>query len=224
MSRLIQGLVVVVLLAAIMQWFVPRWTGSELAAQLQHYDHGPKPVVNVTAIPFWQLASGQFQDVYVAANKASFGALAVQTIRLNWRHGGVSLAQLVKGHVRVTKVGLVTVSMVLDGAALAHFLAQEGKISNPTVTISPQGLKVQGRLMLGGVYVPLDTQGSLVVSSNHRQLIFHPTSIDGIHLPMLTDIQVLNLATLKLPVALAIQNIKLSQDRLEVTAGNRGIQ
>lgn len=220
MSRLIQGLVVVVLLVGLLQWLVPRWAGSLLAGELAHYDHGPKPTVAVSAVPFWDLLGGQFQDVYIDASKANLGGLTIQHARLNWANGGVSLGSLEKGKLVVTKPGRVTMTIRLTGAALSQFLAQKGNISNPQVTISPTEVAVHGRLLLGGVYVPLDTKGSLVESASHQQLIFHPTSIDGIQLPVLTDIQLLNLANMRLPIRLTIQQVHLESNQLAVTVGN----
>ncbi len=220
MSRAIQGLVVIVLVIGLLQWFVPRWAGSLLARELGHYDHGPKPTVAVSAVPFWELAGGRFQDIYVSAREAELGSLVIQQLRLNWQNGGVALGSLEKGHLVVKEPGHLTLSIVLKDSALSAFLAKKGTLSNPRVVISPQGVELKGRILLGQSYVPLDTSGPLVESANHRQLIFHPTNIDGLKLPVLTDIQLLNLSTMKLPLALTIQNVHLERHQLAVTVGN----
>lgn len=221
MNRLIRGLVLLVVVVGILQWFVPRWAGSLLAKEMGRYDHGPRPTVAVTAIPFWELFSGHFQDVYISARQAKLGSLAVASAHLNWANGGVSLGQLEKGHLSVTQPGHLTMTIQLTAASLSQFLAQEGTISSPKVSITPAGVAISGRLLLGGTYVPLDTKGPLTVSANHQQLVFHPTSIDGLHLPVLTDIQLLNLASMKqLPVSLRIEQVKLEANQLAVTVGN----
>ncbi len=220
MSRAIQGLVVLVLVIGLLQWFAPRWAGGLLARELAHYDHGPKPSVAVSAVPFWEMASGRFQDIYVNAREAELGSLVIQQLTLNWQNGGVALGPLEKGHLVVKEPGRLTLRIVLRDSALSAFLAKKGTLSNPRVVISPTGVQLKGRILLGQSYVPLDTSGPLVESSDHRQLIFHPTNIDGLQLPVLTDIQLLNLSTMKLPMALTIQKVQLEQHQLAVTVGN----
>nr|WP_275107228.1 DUF2993 domain-containing protein [Sulfobacillus harzensis] len=205
-----------------MQWFVPRWTGSLLTREIGRYDHGPKPQVAVSAVPFWDLFGGHFQDIYINAHDLELSsALTVQHAQLNWQNGTVSLGSLEKGKLKVTNPGHATMSIELTAAELSTFLAHEGTIAHPTVSISPSGVALSGRLLLGGSYVPLDTKGSLSVSSSRQQLIFHPTSIDGLNLPVLTDIQLLNLATMKaLPMSLKIEHVQLENQRLVLTVGN----
>lgn len=220
MNRLIQTLVVLVLVVGLLQWFVPRWAGSLLANQLDRYDHGPPPVVQVAAVPFWELGGGRFQDVFIDAKKASIGGLNIQQVLFNWSNGGISLASLVKRHVKVTSPGTLKMSIVLTAAALSQFLAKQGSLLDPQVSISPAGVSLKGRLLLGGSYIPLDTHGALVESSDHQALVFHPTSIDGLHLPVLTDIQLLNLTTMKLPMALTIEGVHLKNNQATVTVVN----
>ncbi|MHB1611319.1 MAG: DUF2993 domain-containing protein, partial [Sulfobacillus sp.] len=84
--------------------------------------------------------------------------------------------------------------------------------------IDPTGLTIGGKVLLGGVYVPLNTRGTLVVSSDRKSIIFHPTSIDGIQLPMVTDIEIFNVNAIKLPVNLVIQSVTLQKGSMEVKA------
>lgn len=219
MSRLIQFLVGIVILVAIMQWAVPRWAANQISRQIALRDHGAPTHVAVTAIPFWELASGQFQDIYINAKKVAAGPMTISSARMNWANGQLSVASLLKGQVKVVKTGRLSVTIQIDGAALSRFLAQEGKIRNAHVTITPNGVRIQGSMFLGGVSVPLDTTGNLIVSQDKKHLIFHPTSIDGINLPMMTDIEILNLNTMTLPVPMVIRSVQLKPDLIVVNAG-----
>lgn len=222
MSRLIKGLVALVVVVGLLQWFVPRWAGSLLAKELGHYDHGPKPQVALSAMPFWELFGGHFQNIYINAHDLELGSsLTVNQAKLNWANGAIGLGSLEKGHLTVTQPGHATMRIVLTASELSKFLAHQGTLSKPQVHITPTAVALNGRILLSGAYVPLDTKGKLTVSKNRQQLIFHPASIDGLTLPVLTDIQLVNLATLKaLPMALHIQQVKLEQGRMALTVGN----
>ncbi len=222
MSRLIKGLVALVVVVGLLQWFVPRWAGSLLAKELGRYDHGPKPQVAVSAVPFWELLGGHFQDIYINAYDLELGSsLTVSHAKLNWANGAIALGSLEKGHLTVTQPGHATMSILVTASELSTFLAHQGTLSKPQVSITPKSVALNGRLLLSGAYVPLDTKGKLSVSGNRQQLIFHPTSIDGLTLPVLTDIQLVNLATLKaLPMALHIEQVKLEAGRMLLTVGN----
>ncbi len=221
MSRLIQILIAAVIVMGGLQWLVPRVAGSLLAHQLGRLDHGPKPMVAVQAVPFWALFSGRFQDIGVNAQNADLKALNVQHIRMNWSNGKVSMGSLEKGKLLIEKPGRFRATVVVTGTALSQFLAKKGRIMHPKVTIAPSGVSMSGRIQLGGTTVPLDTKGSLVRSSNHQALIFHPTSIDGLNLPVLTDVQLFNLNTLHLPMPIGILRIRLeSGNRLALAVGN----
>lgn len=219
MSRTIQVLVVAVLLLAGLQWFLPRWVANQMAAQIAVFDHGPKPNVALTAIPFWYLLEGNFQDLYVSAHQVTVGPVELASVQVDWQNGGLSTSALTHQQLKVTRVGKVALTITVDETALAKFLAQQGKFQNPTVHIQPSGVAITGRVLLGGVYIPLDTQGNLVVSPDKKSLIFHPTSIDGVHLPVVTDVQIFNVNSLKLPVPMVIHSVILVPGAVIVKAG-----
>lgn len=214
MSRVLKGLIVLVVVVGVLQWFVPRWVGGFLAGQLGHYDRGPKPQVAVNAFPFWELAQGQFQNVHIQASDASFGHYTVQHATLNWSNGGVALAALKDGKLRVTKPGTLHLTLVLSGAELTSFLQHQGTLIHPQVTVVPSGVEVTGTLNLGGTSVPLDTSGSLSVSANHQAVIFHPQNIDGLSLPVPTNLQLVDVKALNLPMALSIESVQLGHNQL----------
>lgn len=221
MSRLIQILIAAVIVVGGLQWVVPRAAASLIAHQLGHLDHGPKPRVAVEAMPFWELLSGRFQDIVVNAQNADLQALTVQHIEMHWSNGAVSLGSLGKGKLLIKQPGRFRATVVVTGTALSQFLAKKGSIMHPKVTIAPSGVSLSGQIQLGGTTVPLNTKGSLVRSSNHQALIFHPTSIDGLNLPVLTNVQLFNLNTLHLPMHIGILRIRLEPgDRLALAVGN----
>lgn len=219
MSRVIKVLVVAVLLLAGLQWYVPRWVSGQMATKISAFDHGPKPTVSLVAIPFWYLLQGRFQDLYVNAQQVKVGPVELQSIQLDWQNGGLSTKALIAQHLKVTRAGKVSLTITVDEAALATFLAQQGKFQNPTVHITKAGVAITGRVLLGGVYIPLDTKGNLVVSKDKKTLIFHPTSIDGVHLPVVTDVQIFSVDSLKLPVPMVIQSVVLVPGAIVVKAG-----
>lgn len=220
MSRLVPVLIAIILAVGALQWGVPRLAASLVARQLARVDHGPKPAVAIEAVPFWELFSGHFSDVTVTARNADLKSLTIRRIHLTWTNGQVSLSSLKSGQVSVARPGRLTMTAVITGPALSQFLAKEGSISHPEVVIKPSGVALKGQIALGGAEVPLDTQGSLVESSNHQALVFHPTSIDGLNLPVLTDVQLFNLTRLKMPVHLSIHKVQLESNQLVLTVGN----
>lgn len=219
MSRLIRGLVIIVMLVGALQWAVPWFIARDLASELAHYDHGPKPAVVINAIPFWQLASGKFQDISVSAKSATVGPLAVSRADISWSNGQVSVAQLTRGHLKVEQEGQVRIQIQLDEKALSALLKKQGQVKDPEVTVKPGGVGIKGRLLLGGTYLPLNTQGTLVVSSDHKSLIFHPKSIDGLNLPLMTDMEIFSMDKLKLPLPMEIQHVAMRPGALVIFAG-----
>ncbi len=220
MSRLIGWLIVLVLVAGGLQWFAPRWAGDALAQELKRFDHGPKPAVVIQARPFWELFRGRFNDLTIAANNAQVRSLVVRHVYLNWTHGGISISSLEKGRIKVSHPGRVRMRIVLTGSELSSFLAKQGSIIRPQVIIQPSGVSLKGEISLGGSAVPLNTEGKLTVSPNHEALIFHPSRIDGLAIPVLTKVQLLNLSAMKLPISMGIDAVKLGVGEVALTAGN----
>ena len=220
MSRLIQILIAVVVVIGALQWFVPRWAAGLMGRQLAHLDHGARPIVAISAVPFWRLFQGRFQDLVITADNADIKSLAVKRVHLIWINGGLALSALEHGHIRVSHPGRLTVTAEVTAAALSHFLAREGTVSHPSVAITPKGVSLKGQIQLGGTVVPLDTRGPLNESANPRSLIYHPTSIDGLNLPVLTNVQLFNLSSMKLPLQLSIERVQLENNVMALTIGN----
>lgn len=221
MSRMLQALLVLALLLAGLQWGIPRWVGQQVARQLAQVDGGVTPTVEVTAIPFWTLASGRFQDLYINARQLTLAGVAVQGVTMNWADGQVSMAGLLHHQLDIKRPGHVSLQVALSGTSLSHVLAQGHTLASPSVTIRPSGITVSGRILVGGVYFPLTATGNLFVSPNQEQLIFRATQIDGIHLPVLTEMQLVNLANLKLPLPLAIDQVtETSSNTIVIKAGS----
>lgn len=219
MSWVIRILLGVVVLIGALQWTVPQWIGGQISHRIASLDNGSPPHVAVTAMPFWELASGRFQDIYVRATNVTAGPMQIASAQLNWQNGQVGVAALMGGHLAIRKTGKIDIRIRLNEQALANFLATQGKMQHPQVTITPKNVQIKGRMLLGGVYVPMNTTGTLVVSNDRQKLIFHPTVIDGINLPMLTDIQLLDIKTLNLPVPMVIQSVTLHSHYIVVKAG-----
>ncbi|MCY0879222.1 MAG: LmeA family phospholipid-binding protein [Firmicutes bacterium] len=221
MSRAIQALVVLAVLAGILQWFVPRWTARALASAMARYVGGRPPSVTLTAVPFWELASGRFQELVVGMHSATLDGLSVHAARLVWSDGAVSVRALTHGRVVITRPGHLTVSVSLTDANLSALLTREQALSDPSVSVTQGAIALRGRLNLGHEVVPLDAVGALSESANHETLIYHPEEIDGLRVPLLTNVSLVNLKSLPLPVPLYIEQVTLSPGQLELTVGNR---
>ncbi len=218
MSRFILVVATAVVIFGGLQWSVPRWAAMQLAKQIATQDGGVKPNVEIAAMPFWILAQGQFQAVYIKADNVRADGMMVSQAIVNWQGGKVSVSALSHKQLVVEKAGRVKVEIVLDGPALSAFLAQQGPIQNPKVTISRGVMTIQGQLLIGQLRVPLDAKGTLSVSADKKSIIFHPTSVDGLHLPVLTDLQIFQIDSLKLPVPMVIRSVALRNNELVVKA------
>lgn len=221
MNRLLTIAIALVAGVALLQWGVPQWTASYLATQAKTIDHGVKPQVAITAIPFWELAQGKFQDIYVKAKNVPLGPITSSETIINWQDGQVSVSNLLKRHrLVITHRGHIAVTIMIDGPAIASVLAKDGPIKNPHVTITPKALNVSGKVLLSGVYLPLTATGTLSVSSNRQQIIFHPTSVDGINLPLMTNVVILDLSKQKLPMPMVIHKVTLLKGSVRIEASS----
>lgn len=220
MSWIIRLLMVLVVVAGLSQAVVPNWLGSELAHQLQKVSGpGSRDQVTVTAVPFWMLANGQFQDLHIQVRNWTAGPLPVAALDVNWQDGGVNTQDLVtQKALVVARAGRMEAVLKVDGPGLEKFLARSGRISHPRVTVGSQYLTVAGRVSLNGLSGPINTQGTLSVAPNRRQLIFRPRSVDGLGLPFPANFVVFDVNQLNLPVALEITAVKLEPPYVVVWA------
>ncbi|MCL8208154.1 MAG: DUF2993 domain-containing protein [Actinomycetia bacterium] len=215
--RVLVGLVVLVAAA---QLVVPTALAGELAQALEPLTGpGSRDTVKLAAIPFWELASGRFQDLQVTTVNGSAGPLKVAWFSADWQDGGVDPAAWFGRHqLVVTRTGRLTAQIRVDGAALAAILADSGRVTDPTVTVRPDGLVVAGRVNLGALQGPVTMRGNLVIAPNGRQLLFVPTSVDGYALPFGASIVVFDVSRLGLPFAVRLTGVRLVPPDVELTA------
>ncbi|WP_053960560.1 LmeA family phospholipid-binding protein [Sulfobacillus thermosulfidooxidans] len=218
MSRFIVVLAGAVVLLGALQWTIPKWAAAQVADRVASQDGGIKPQVDIAALPFWIMAQGQFQDMYINVHNVHVDGLTLSQAVINWQNGKVSLPALSHNRLVIEKAGHVNVRIVFDGPALSAFLAGQSPIQNPQVTITNNLMTIEGRLLLGQLSVPLNAQGTLSVSPDKKAIIFHPTRVDGIQLPVLTDLQIFQIDSLNLPVAMVIQSVALRNNELIVEA------
>lgn len=218
MSRFILMIIGAVVVLAGLQWIVPKWAAGQVASQIASRDGGVKPQVEIAALPFWILAQGQFQDLYIKASGLRVDGITLSQAQVNWQNGQVSLSALSRKKLDVQKTGHVRAHIVLDGAALSAFLAQQGAVKDPSVSLTPGVVSIRGRLTLGQLNVPLNARGTLSVSSDKKAILFHATSFDGIQLPLLADSQIFQIDSLNLPVPMVIQSVDIRQNQLVVEA------
>jgi hypothetical protein len=184
------------------------------------YEGGRPPAVTVTAVPFWELASGHFQDLAVRMHSVTVNGLDIAAVQLHWFDGGLNLAALAKGRVVVTRPGRFMMTVELTNHNLSSLLLREKAFTDPTVTVTSGGIDVQGSLTLGHEVVPLNAVGAITESPNHEALFYHPERIDGLRLPLLTNVQLLNLDSVTLPLPLYIQRVALTPGQLVLTMAN----
>ena len=218
MSRFIFVAAGAVVVLAGLQWGVPKWAAGQIASQIARRDGGVKPNVEVAALPFWILAQGQFQDLYVKASGMHVGGVKFSQAVVNWQNGQLSLSALANNKLVVEKKGQVKAHIIFDNAALSVFLAPRGIVQNPSVSLTPGVMTIHGRLSLGQLNVPLNAKGTLSVSSDKKAILFHPTAFDGIQVPLLTDLEIFQIDSLNLPLPMVIHSVTIKQNQLTVEA------
>lgn len=218
MSWLIRVFIGLVVAVAVLQWAVPRTVAGLVAEQAARADGGVKPVVDITAIPFWELADGKFEDVYMAAHNISVDGMQVAGVRLDWRNAQLAPGALWQGRLEVAKPGQLTVTIRVDQVAMSQFLATKSPIQHPVVTISPQGVTIVGAVTLHGITLPVNASGTLEVSPDRQKIVFHPVSFDGLAIPVMTDLTLVDLSSLVLPVPIAIRSVTLHAGYVVIAA------
>jgi hypothetical protein len=219
-SRLFWLIGIVAALAAAAQSVVPGMVDRGLAHELRQYT-GPasRTQVAVVAIPFWTLVSGRFQDLHLAVEDWQAGPLTVSQVRVNWQDGGLNLPDLVNQHALVvTRLGRMRVTIAVDGPALAALLEKSGRLQHAQVDVGPKLLTLRGLVHLHGLTGRVNAKGTLSVSPNRHQILFHPTVVDGVSIPFPATLTVFDVSELNLPVPLAIRLVRLAPPDVVVEA------
>jgi hypothetical protein len=218
MSRLVLGLAGLVVAVGGLQWAVPRWTAQLLAQQLARVDGGAKPQIAIDAIPFWELAWGRFQDMYLRATDVQAGPVSLSEVQVNWENGQVNVRDLFHGRLAVQKSGQLAVRVAVSAHALDRVLQSAHTFMHPHVTIGRRTITIAGAVRVHKMTVPLVARGRLEISPNHQAVLFRPFEVDGLALPVVASVQLFSLQQLALPVALSIQRIRLAAPAMIVNA------
>ncbi|MCY0882048.1 MAG: DUF2993 domain-containing protein [Firmicutes bacterium] len=218
MSRAIKILLGVVVLAGILQWGVPKWVGNQVAQGIQREDKGSRPTVSIAAVPFWILLNGKFQQVTVSAAHVALGSLVAQKILLTWDNGQISVPDLEKNRVKILQQGSIAATVAISQNELSHLVAAQTPIQDPKISITPSGVGLTGWVTVAGLRLPLQAQGQLILNVHHQTIMYHPTSVDGMDVPVLTNIQVFAMHQITLPVAMTMQSLTLKTHHLVVKA------
>jgi len=219
-NSLIRVLVAGVLLLGAAQIAVPRVVGAELATALRSATGpGSTDSVAVGAVPFFELFQGRFQSLDWRATHVRAEGLHVALVTASWTNGAVSVPALVNDHeLVILRRGQLEATVRVGETALARFLDASGRIRNGTVTVGPSSVRLQGTVLIGGLAGPVDATGRLAVSSDERQILFQPLSIDGFGLPFRTTLVIFDVRTLKLPLPVRLTGIRLESPYVVVTA------
>jgi hypothetical protein len=217
-NRLIAWSVAAVIGLGIGQSMVPEWAADAIARAIAARDGGVRPAVTVVALPFWQLASGAFQEVRLVFPALRVDGMQVRAARLIWRDGAVKLGGLRQGHIEIARRGTLTVAFAVTGEALARFLGNTAGLRDADVRVDPSGLRVAGRVRLHGATVPLVAEGRLELGDAGQAVFFRALRIDGVRLPFPTVMRVLNLPRLHLSVPLRLTTMVLGHNQIRFQA------
>lgn len=218
MNRLLTWSALAVLVLGWGQSVVPGWVAQKAARALQARDGGVRPTIEVAATPFWLLAAGKFQAVRLSAKTLPLDGLTVRGAHLVWMDGAVNLAALRRGRLTMERRGAMTIGFTVTARALAGFLGKRARLDDPTVHVNPFGVRVSGRVRLGGTWIPVVVEGSLMLAGGGEAVVFSPRRIDGARLPVPTAMDVFNLRRAALPVPLKFTRMVLGQDWIRFRA------
>lgn len=220
MSRLLWLIGVLAALAAGGQAVVPPLVDQALARSITPLT-GPASVnqVQVTAVPFWTLAAGRFQDLTVTGRGWQAGPLKLSSVGVDWQDGAVNVADLLRRRQLVpSSEGHMRVRIAVDGPALAHLLEKSGRVTDVVVNVRRDYVELSGTVRLNGLSGRVTAEGTLDVSPNKRQILFHPTQVDGVGLPFRTSLPIFSLDQVELPVTLELTSVRLSPPDVVVEA------
>jgi hypothetical protein len=219
-SKVVLGLLLVVLLLAAGQVLVPRIAGQALSQALTRVTGpGSRDTVTVGAVPFFQLFQGRFQAVDVSAEHVDAHGLTIGSLVVLWQNGTVNVPDLVQHHeLRVVKQGALAATVRVSGSSLAQFLDESGRIHNARVTVAAAYVRISGTVSIGGINGPLDATGRFSIGPGGRTILFQPLSVNGLGVPAVTRLQLLSIASLHLPIPVTVTGIRLAPPYVVVTA------
>ena len=174
-------------------------------------------MVQVTAIPFWQMASGRFQAMELRAHNVRVAGVLVDAISVRWTKGQIRLTRRSPFGFRVVRAGTVTGSVVMGGSALAGLFDQTGIMQGTRVRIANRELAVSGVLRLDGRRLPVDVRGGLrLVPGQGGRVLFYPRSVNGRQLPGTVMLSLFAMSQMRLPMALRMVSLSLVHNRIRV--------
>lgn len=220
MNRLLSWAIVLVLGLFGLQWLVPGWVGGAASAWVAKHFHGPRATVEVSAIPFWQLASGHFQVLIVRAHDLTMNGVIVRAFELDWQNGHIGFGGPGRP-VRILNVGVLRGQVRIAGTEIARLVDQRGILSNSRVTLRGREMSIAGMIRLGKRVMGFALEGPLTVTQDGSTIIFHPQELDHAKLAFKTAMTVLNVSQLHLPVALRLTSVHIGAGTLTLGFRNR---
>ena len=220
MNRLLGWLIVFVVMVFGLQWLVPGWIGGASADWLGKAMKGPRPTIEVSAIPFWELASGKFQWVVIRGHDASFSGVVVKSFGLDWQDGQIGLGNHGQP-IRVIRVGHLKGHVNISAEEIARLVDERAILQHSTVSLASGAMTIAGVLALDGRRVHLAVRGPLVIADGGESVTFRPQELNQAKWPLTTTITVLKVSQLKLPVRLALTRLQISHEGLSLSFQNR---
>ncbi len=199
------------------QWWFPVQADRAIQLRLMRWMAGPPPTVQVTAIPFWQMASGRFQSIAMRAHQVRVAGVSMQAIDVRWTDGQVALRRRSSYGLCVLRAGTIAGSVVVGSSALAALFNQTGFIESTRVNIAHRQLVVRGVVRLDGRRLPIDVSGRLMFTRGRGgRVVFYPRSVNGRALPGPMSMNLFIMSQWRLPLPLRIVGLRLGQNRITV--------
>lgn len=202
-----------------LQVAVPRVAASMAERLAGQVVQGPRPRIEITALPFWQLAVGRFQQLSAQGHDLRWHGIEASAFRLSWSDGQITPKSSKSGW-NVARWGRIQGSLAIAPKTLAEIIDRSGLVSQSRVVLHARTISVTGTVHLGGKAVSLSTQGPLTLGAGGTTVTFHPKLVGLVAIPVTTSITVFNLSELRLPVALRIVSIQLSPTAIRVQFTN----
>lgn len=208
----------VVVLIAALQWWGPRWMATQVAEALAQRNGGHLPKVTITAIPFWMLLQGRFQAVTVDAAPAELSGFELSRVYLSWTGGQVSFPALLERRVVIQQRGQMVVQITVSEQALTRFLQSQAPLQGAQVSVTPNAVQLLASVKLRQLTVPLDLKGTLALSPDRERVLFLPSEIDGMTLPVPTEITVFDLRRVNTWVPMRLTAVTLLPQQIRLSA------
>lgn len=160
-SAILTLAVVVALLFAATQMFVPSFLENRLAESLLVLGNGAPVQVHMSSFPAWRMLTGSVERLDVTAANFPVGDLRVDDLQLRARGLDVDVGRLLKGEpLPIRRSRQFSVRAAVTAAELARYVNEENAFPGEVqVEVSPGGVQLRGHMALLNNVVPVTVTG-----------------------------------------------------------------